>query len=146
MEEIENENTAEQVKRPKFLSVLCILTFIFTGLGSLSCIITPLTSEMVKEFMINAPNYDEVQMADSLKVIEAGWGYYMLTLALTIGSMVGAILMWKLKKNGFHFYAFSNLAILFVPTLVLGIAISWVSIILSIAFIGMYAIHLKFMQ
>ncbi len=146
MEEIENENTAEQVKRPKFLSVLCILTFIFTGLGSLSCIITPLTSEMVKEFMINAPNYDEVQMADSLKVIEARWGYYMLTLALTIGSMVGAILMWKLKKNGFHFYAFSNLAILFVPTLVLGIAISWVSIILSIAFIGMYAIHLKFMQ
>lgn len=146
MEKIENENIKEQIKRPKFLSVLCILTFVFTGLGTLSCIITPLTADMVKEYMVNAPNYDEVLMADSLKVIEAGWGYYLLTLALTLGSMIGAILMWKLNKNGFHFYTFSNLAILFIPTLVLGIPISWVSIILSIAFIGMYAIHLKYMK
>lgn len=144
--ELENENAIEPVKRPKFLSVLCILTFISTGLGILSCIITPLTADMVKEYMVNAPNYDEVQMADSLKVIEAGWGYYLLTLALVVGSLIGAVMMWKLKKNGFHFYAFSNLAVLFVPTLVLGIAISWVSIIFSVAFVGMYAFHLKIMS
>lgn len=144
--ELENENTIEPVKRPKLLSVLCILTFISSGLGILSCIITPLTANMVKEYMINAPNYDETQMAESLKVIEAGWGYFLLTLVLVVGSLIGAIMMWKLKKIGFHFYAFSNLAVLFVPTLVLGIAISWVSIIFSVAFIGLYAMHLKVMR
>lgn len=144
--ELENENTIEPVKRPKLLSVLCILTFISSGLGILSCIITPLTANMVKEYMINAPNYDETQMAESLKVIEAGWGYFLLTLVLVVGSLIGAIMMWKLKKIGFHFYAFSNLAVLFVPTLVLGIAISWVSIIFSVAFIGLYAMHLKMMR
>ena len=144
--ELENDNTMEPVKRPKILSVLCILTFISSGLGILSCIITPLTADMVKEYMMNAPNYDETQMAERLKVIEAGWGYFLLTLVLVAGSLIGAIMMWKLKKNGFHFYAFSNLALLFVPTLVLGITISWVSIILSVAFIGIYAMHLKLMH
>lgn len=144
--EVENENIETPPKRPKFLSVLCILTFIFTGLGILSCLLTPVFADMLKGFIVNAPNYNEAEQADSLKVIGAGWGYYMLTLLLTIGSLVGAILMWKLKKNGFHFYAFSNLAVLFLPTLVLGIAISWFGIVLTVAFIGMYGLHLKFMR
>lgn len=146
MEEFEGGQKSEEIKRPKFLTVLCILTFIFTGLGCLSSIITPLMSGLVKEYIITAPNYDEALMAESLKVIDAGWGYYMLNLALTLGSMTGAILMWKMRKNGFHFYAISNLAILFVPTLFLGIAISWVAIFMSVAFIGMYAVHIKFMK
>ncbi|CAN5400749.1 hypothetical protein BH10BAC1_BH10BAC1_04700 [soil metagenome] len=144
--DIENVEKKKVISRPKFLSLLCILTFIFTGLMCLSCFITPLTSDMVKQLMVNAPNYDETIMAENLKVIEAGWGYHMLTLVLTIGSMSGAIMMWKLKKNGFHVYAISNLALLFVPTLVLGIAISWFAIFFSVAFIGMYGTHIKFMR
>lgn len=144
MEEIQMDT--EQLKRPATLSVLCILTFIFSGLGCLSSIFTPLYADTIIEFMKTSPEFDEEAMADTLKLLNAGWGYYILTLVLTVGSLVGAILMWKLKKNGFHFYAFSNLALLFVPTLVLGMSISWFAIILSAAFIGMYAMHLKYMK
>ena len=144
--DIENVEEDKIINRPKFLSFLCILTFIFAGLGCLSCIVTPLTADMVKEFMLTTPNYDEEVMAETLRVIEAGWGYYMLTLLLTIGSLLGAIMMWKLKKNGFHLYAISNLLLLFVPTLILGIAISWFAIFFSVGFIGMYGTHVKFMR
>ncbi len=146
MDEFQNDNTEEAVKRSRSLSFLCIMTFIFSGLGILSSIITPLGADIMKQYMMSDPNYDEAVMADSMKVIEAGWGYYSLTFVLALGSIIGAILMWKLKKNGFHFYAFSNLAILFVPTLVLDITISWYAIFFTLSFIGLYAFHLKFMK
>ena len=143
-EELQSENGLP--KRPKTLSVLCILTFIFSALGCLSSILTPLYAETMIQFMKSGPDFDEVAMSENLKVLNAGWGYYTLTLVLTVVSLTGAILMWKLKKNGFHFYAFSNLALLFVPTLVLGMSISWVAILLTSCFIGMYAMHLKYMK
>ena len=142
----EIENIKPESGRPKFLSVLCILTFIFTGLGCISSLITPLFAPLLREFMVNAPNYDEAAMAESMRVIEAGWGYYLLTLLLNLGSLTGAVLMWKLNKNGFHFYALSNSAMLFLPTLFLGISISWFAIFFTVGFIGMYALHLKFMK
>jgi hypothetical protein len=142
----EMQNDKGQSKRPKTLSVLCILTFIFSGLGCLSSVITPLYADQMVEFMKSGPGFDEAAMSDNLKVLTAGWNYYLITLALTIGSIAGAIMMWKLKKNGFHFYAVSNLALLFVPTLVLGMSVSWVAILLTSCFIGMYAIHLKYMK
>lgn len=146
MEKFQNDNPEEQVKRPRQLSFLCIMTFIFSGLGALSSIITPLSSNIFKQYMMANPDYDENVMADTLTVIDAGWGYYSLTLILSLGSVTGAIFMWMLKKNGFHFYAFSNLALLFVPTLVLGITISWYAIFFTLSFIGLYAFHLKIMK
>lgn len=142
----EIKNIEPQTARPKFLSVLCILTFIFTGLGCLSSLITPLFAPLFREFIENAPNYDEAAMAESMRAVEAGWGYYLLTLLINLGSLTGAILMWKLNKNGFHFYALSNSAMLFLPTLFLGISISWFAIFFTASFIGMYAVHLKVMK
>lgn len=136
----------EEIKRPRSLTVLCILTFIFTGLGILSSIITPLTATAVKEFLLASPGYDEEAMRESMRLLEAGWGYYLTTLLFTAGSLTGAILMWNLKKLGFHFYAFSNLVIMFVPMLFLNITISWFAIFFALAFISFYAFHLKFMK
>lgn len=146
MEDNQNENPEEGAKRPRSLSTLCILTFIFTGLGSLSSIITPITADGVRELIVSSPDYDEVAMSESLRVIQAGWSYYLTTLLFTLGSMAGAILMWRLKKIGFHFYAFSNLAMLFLPMLFLDITISWYAIFFTMSFICFYAFHLKFMK
>ena len=147
MDNMEDHHTAdEQIKRPRSLSVLCILTFVFTGLGILSSLITPLTADIVIEFMKASPSYDEETMGESLRVIGAGWGYYLTTLVFTLGSLTGAILMWNQKKLGFHFYASSNLLIMVVPMLFLNITISWFAIFFAIAFISFYAFHLKFMK
>ena len=146
MNEMNLTNGNEPVKRSQFLTALCILTFIWSGLGSLSALLIPIVSEPIIEIFKNSPNYDETAMKDMLTMLQAGWGYYGLTLVLALGSLTGAILMWKLKKIGIHFYALSNLALLFVPTFVLGIAISWFGILITSGFIALYAVNLKQMS
>ncbi len=143
MEETEITNGTEPTKRPVFLSVLCILTFISAGLGCLFSLMTPLLADTFVEFLQNSPNYDEVKMADTLKVLQSGWNYYAPTFLLALVSLVGAILMWKFKKIGFHLYAAANLGLLFIPTLILGVAVSTAGIVLTAAFIIMYAVNFK---
>jgi hypothetical protein len=143
METTEFANGTEPAQRPTFLKVLCILTFISAGLGCLMSLITPLIADMYINFLQNSPNYDEVKMADAIKLLQAGWEYYAPSFLLTLLSLSGAILMWKLKKIGFHLYAAANLALLFIPTLVVGIPISMVAIAITIIFISMYAVNFK---
>jgi hypothetical protein len=142
-EELSNQNIA---KRPLSLTILCILTFISAGMGIISSLITPLFSDVMIEFLKSNPKVDEKMMDEPIHLLNAGWGYYMLTLLFVLGSLTGAILMWKLKKTGIHFYALSNLALLFVPTLMLSIPLNWMSILLTSGFIALYASHLKLMK
>lgn len=143
-EEITHENDVP--KRPTFLTVLCILSFISGGLGSLSALITPLFSDIMIEFLKNSPNYDETLMEETIMLLQAGWGYYLVTFAFAMCSLVGVFFMWKLKKIGFHFYALSNLGLLFAPMLMFDMAISWAGIFLTASFILLYAVNLKFMK
>ncbi len=143
-QEILNENPAP--KRPVFLTVLCILTFISAGLGGLSELLTPLYSDVMIDFLKSNPKYDEAAMGETIAMLHAGWGFYFTVFVLSCGSFTGAFLMWKLKKIGFHFYSLSNLAILFVPMLMMGTAISWAGILLTASFIALYALNLKYMK
>lgn len=136
----------EAPKRPVFLTVLCILTFISAGIEFIAALFTPLFAEQVIEFIKNAPNYDETVMEEAIIVLRAGWGYYLIRAALALGALSGAILMWKLRKKGFHIYALSNLIALFVPMLMFSIAIGWSGIIVTACFIALYALHLKHMK
>jgi len=143
-EEITNKNDVP--KRPTILSVLCILSFISAGLGSLSALIVPLFSDLMIEFLKNSPNYDETLMEETIMLLQAGWGYYLITFVFAVCSFVGVLFMWKLKKIGFHFYALSNLGLLFAPMLMFDMAISWAGIFLTASFILLYALNLKYMK
>jgi hypothetical protein len=146
MENIENNTETGTPKRPTFLTVLCILTFISAGMGSMSALFTPPFSDIMVEFVKMNPAFDETMKPELIILLQAGWSYYLMIFVLSICSLTGAILMWNLKKLGFHFYALSNLGLLFVPMFMLGTAISWGSILFTASFIGMYAIHLKEMK
>ena len=136
----------EAPKRPVFLTVLCILTFVAGGIEFISALFTPVFAEQIIELFKSAPNYDEVAMSEAITILRAGWTYYLIRAVLTLGSLSGAILMWKLKKTGFHIYALSNLIALFVPMLMFSIAIGWSSILVTACFIALYALHLKHMK
>ena len=144
-EEIMNNKEAPG-RRPTFLTILCILSFISAGFGSLLSIITPLFSEKIIEFLKSTPDYDETAMNETIMVLQAGWGFHLITSALALCSLAGAVLMWKLKKTGFHLYALSNLGSLFIPTLMLKIPIGWEGILLTVSFIALYAFNLKHMK
>jgi hypothetical protein len=147
MEDVRMINENEPQKRPPFLTALCILTFIASGLGSISALVTPLFSDLVIEFLKSGqPKYDEATMNEAIIQLKAGWGYYSIIFILSVCSLTGAILMWQLKKIGFHFYALSNLLSLFVPFLMLHLEMSLPSIMLTGSFVALYALNLKFMK
>ena len=146
MENIELTNENLTPTRPLFLKVLCILTFISSGIGCLSALLTPVFAETIIELIQNSPKYDEADMADAIMVLNAGWGYYSVMFVLATASLTGAILMWKLRKIGFHIYALANSIALFVPILMFSMPISWSGILLTACFIALYALNLKHMK
>ena len=146
MEEIESNNNSTNSDRPNFLTVLCILTFVSAGMGTMSSLITPPFAEFFVDFVNLNPSFDESMKTELITVFQAGWGYYLTVFILSASSLAGAVLMWNLMKLGFHFYALANLGLLFLPTLFLGITTSFGNILFTGGFIAMYALHLKLMK
>lgn len=97
MSENENLDNVQNVenKRPTFLTVLCILTFIGSGLGVLGGLLTLVGSSALATF---AP------VAGGASII---WS--ILSLAASALCLFGAIQMWQLKKLGFKLYLVGSL-------------------------------------
>jgi hypothetical protein len=145
----EENNYGEQLpkvpQRPLLLTVLCILTFISTGISILSSLTIPLLSDVTVE-LLKMPQFASEANPEVIKVIQAGWGYYMIILLLSSVSLTGAIMMWNLRKNGFHFYTISNILLFYLPILWFGFPFSILSAFFPAAFIALYGMHLKYMS
>jgi len=143
MENFEQTEQQEPAKRPMFLTILCILTFISTVLAMLSSLIMPFVAEKIVELMQAAPDYDEEKAKEGIKVLTAGWNYYGTTFLLALSSFSGAFLMWKQKRTGFYVYAVTNMVLLFIPTIILASPITVFPVLLTVLFIGLYALNFK---
>jgi hypothetical protein len=86
-ENLDNMNAGE-AKRPTFLTVLCILTFIGSGLGVLGGILGLVGSSALAMF---APAGGTVVVS-------------IIALLSSVLCLFGAIQMWGLKKMGFMLY------------------------------------------
>lgn len=73
--------------------------------------------------------------------------FFLIIALLNALSFIGAILMWKLKKVGFHFYTTAQLLILVVPFfLVAGYSVSLPNAIITVVFIAAYAVNMPQMR
>lgn len=167
---MENPFEEKQVKRPTFLTVLCILTFIGSGWGILSELFSLITSGMVNQ-NVQMEQYSQAidQLSDSAasssflsnllsssqEVVQASMMYSkqiaICGLILSIVSLTGAILMFRLKRIGFCFYTAAQVLMLVVTPIFIGF--SWVAMagvifsgIFALIFIIMYALNLKYMR
>ncbi len=147
LNDFQEYNKPEQApKRPQLLTVLCILTFIWAGLSIfVSLIVTPLSDLMV-QILKSSAQYDPERDADVITVFQAGWKYYLPVLFLNLFALLGAIMMWKLKKNGFHFYTIANILLFFLPIVMLGIPFNLASAFIPALFVGMYSLNIRFMN
>lgn len=152
-------------KRPTFLTVLCILTFIGSGWGVIGNIIGYLGAEknaetmgMAKQILNSKSSSDEgsklvsemmgtsVFTADNLKYAA------LAGLAGAIFCLAGAILMWNLKKTGFFSYLLGTAIGLAVPLVLFGFGnifgLMSVAIggLFGIGFCIMYGVNLKYMK
>lgn len=156
---MEQTNAGAPAQRPTFLTVLCILSFIASGWGIIWSIIVLLGAiaaqalvsgtdaglEGLQEEMA-AEGYEmSSTAATATETASMGmvWAYVIVTVLATIIGLIGVIRMWKLNKSGFYLYAGASVATLIVGLM---IAFSTFSIILTVAFIAMYAMNLKHMK
>jgi hypothetical protein len=115
-------------KRPVFLTVLCILTFIATGLGLLFGIIGLFAAGAIESIAAYLPMGTDSGLLKSI-----------IMLVLIGASLYGAIQMWNLKKLGFYIYSAAN-----VVMLIIGFSIF--SLVITAGFIVMYYLNLKAMK
>ncbi len=166
------ENNVSQVvtptKRPTFLTVLCILTFIFGGGTGLYSIYEYFTFDKSYPEQVAKIEAGLEQMADAgmdsgvfFEMAENGLialekkaeNIALISLATILFaclSVFGAFMMFKLKKNGFYIYSVANLFWALVPIALIGIEVGMMSIGigagLTILFIVLYGLNLKHMK
>lgn len=167
-----NNQFVPEEGRPQFLSVLCILTWICSGLMFLSTawsvLFQPSQEEMYTQIeemrKISPEGADRMEAAyESQTPMSKGvsTGLSLIGLGLTV---LGTVQMWQLKRGGFKFYLAGELlpylAFFFTGTeglqamgamggmsanTIAFIAIT-VMLIFDGIFIGMYAANLKYMN
>ena len=114
---MENPFSVEKPVRPTFLTVLCILTFIGSGWGLINnlfqlAMFTPERLVVQIQQITNMagaeaqPSWVSSIMSSSLEVLQTtimhGKAIYSLAALCAVISLIGAFMMYKLKRNGFY--------------------------------------------
>jgi uncharacterized membrane protein (DUF106 family) len=160
----------QEAKRPTFLKVLCILSFISIGFSTISSVGSLIGGPEDKEAMIEqkaemmeatselrengmnalAEIMEQIQrMSESLN--DHFYAMTLVSLLIVIIGFFGVFFMWKGKRIGFHLYIVYNLVglgnlYLFVsPSDVPTFAVIW-SLLLSTVFILLYSRNLHWMK
>jgi hypothetical protein len=149
-------------KRPDVISVLGLFTFINCGLfiivylfgmfGMLAVGKMPL-DEFTKLMEEAGANYmlqedQQAMLGDIAAILHASGVMLMLIFLLrTVARLIGAIGIWRDRKQGFYIYAGAQLAGLFVPFLVL--PLSYLGVfgpLMTVAVTALYGSQLKRMS
>ncbi len=160
----------EQPKRPVFLQVLCILTFIATGMGLLGNLTSLLGGPQSAE-KLEKGSIQLVKLSNELRdegmngfaammdqfvdltyhINEHFYGVILISLFTTTTGLLGAIMMWKGRRLGFHAYiAYCFLYVfqiyIFVPVDVVPLMAPITNGIIALVFIFMYSRNLHWLK
>lgn len=150
MEEYPNETTPTPLenmpgKRPPGLTFLCILSFIGSGISAISSFFIVIAYDLIPYAVKESPFVDAASMVEMIKA--AGPVFFALMGVLYLASLTGAILMFRLRKPGFHMYTLAQLLMLLLPSLMIdGFVLPVSSMLLTGSFVLAYAVNLRFMR
>ena len=150
---VEGFNAKE--KRPGGLTVLCVLTFLGSGISFLFQLfsfafydVIPGIMEAAAENMNGAPADAYRDIIDLF--ISMPRYVFLVSAILYVFSVSGAAIMLAMRKIGFHVYAVAQLLIIFVPQLLRKMPLSWTdtgwNLLIAIAFIALYFMYYKKME
>lgn len=135
--------TGQPIKRPDLLKLLCILTFIGSGLASVSNLFIYLSFD---EILLLKDEYTQI-LPEMETILSGGKRFFLTGFFLYTISLVGAFNMWKLRKIGFHLYTVAQLFILIMPVVFIkSYPFSFIGLIVTAIFVGAYASNLKLMS
>jgi hypothetical protein len=124
--------------RPLGLSVLLIFSFIYNSLLLLVMILGLFSKEVVRNIL--QQYYTQIYISDI--------GAFALTLigSLIFGiSLYGLILLWKMLRNGFYYYA-SAQAFMIVSLIVFFRSYDYINIAIALAVIVIIGLHTRQMK
>ena len=130
-------------KRPALLTVLCILSFIGSGLSVLVWLLLAVGIGSFLGFLDSIPGFSEAMTGSGAGL---GVGLMILNLVLNAGTLTGAILMWQLKKLGFWIYSGAFVLQFIVPIIFMSGKFGIFGFIIMALFITLYALNLKHMK
>jgi hypothetical protein len=151
--------------RPTFLTVLCVLTFIGSGWGIFNGISSytnadvaaGLIGEQFERAQDELENqegaegigkiFDSVNEAmEPEKIRSSG----IASIVSNILTLVGALLMWGLRKTGFYVYVIGAIAAIIAPIMIyqgfVGAAAAGATAFFGIIFIVLYFLNLKHLR
>lgn len=144
---MENESRVGQ-ERPMILQVLCILTFLGSGLSFFSNASVYVFYDWFKDLVQN--HSDMIWMSSKMDLslfFEINRFYFLLSGLLFLLSFSGAVLMWKLKKVGFHLYTVAQILLLIIPKFFIpNYPFPFLQVLISGVFVYLYYSHLKWMR
>lgn len=128
-------NKQSNIRTP-LLTAFCMLSFLGSGFGFVGYFLSSVFFEKASAFIIEYSSWSSTDIISPL--------YFTTLMALNALSLTGAIRIWKLHRDGFFLYVFSQLILLFVPA----IWINWQSFsdtnaIFTGIFILGYSLHFK---
>jgi|688.fasta_scaffold566228_2 hypothetical protein len=143
-----------ETTRPAFLKVLCILTWVGSGIGLISGLLAIIGSSASESAIRSLGDATLDGTMENMKMIQyAG-------LACTVLCIIGSVMMWQLKKAGFFIYLIGEVAPLVLSFVLLGslassggpvtggiaAAAGVIGAIFPAAFVIMYGLNLKHMK
>ena len=147
---MEEPTTFEEQTKPQGLKILCVLTFIYSGIVGFCALMgmlfaKPVFEKLTESYDAFASNssMSEAQLQQIQKLLEMGsgkfiiaCGIYLLILGL---SFFGALQMWQAKYKGFIMYIIANSCFLVSNIISLNIFMA----MLDILFIVLYYVQSK---
>lgn len=142
-----NDNLEQQIftARRRSLRIILVFSFIGSGFSFISYLMTgailPLAKTLYESGSMTFPNEMAVFAEE---MFETPRSFFFCSALLYGMSLAGAILMWNLRKSGFHLYTLAQLLILLVTLLFLGkerVALG--NIMFTLLFITYYYIVLR---
>lgn len=126
----------EKTSRSVLLSALCILTFIGSTVSFITFFLGSVFFDKASEIIIKYSSWHSVESISPF--------YFTMFMALSAISLIGAIRMWKLHRDGFFVYTISQLCLLCLPVIWIGAdSFSATGAIFTAVFIGGYSLSIK---
>ncbi|NEN23951.1 hypothetical protein G3O08_10615 [Cryomorpha ignava] len=168
---VDTPDNLVDAKRPTFLTVLCILTFVVSGYHVIMAIIDLFTSKsfdpeqwqdisnQMGEAMSGADSASQemaAQMMTALSsMMQAGIdnavALGITALVASALSILGAYWMFKLKKMGYYTYIVAKVIGIIIPIIIFGVNILTIMMygfiaLIAVLFIVLYGINRKYMR
>lgn len=126
-------------ERPVLITVLLILTFIGSGMSAFSFLFVSMSHDEVMKIVKEVYDFPGVEV-----ILSAKKSYFTIGFVLYTISIMGAILMWKRRKTGFHLYTASQIFLIILPlTTIPNYQFSILPLLVTAAFIFAYSTNLK---